>query len=161
MQIVGLFLIIIGLAMITFDFTYFKTKNLNLSWISFGFLYMVGILGVLNNDSLKDFFNVTTGKSLFSSWSIIILAVGIASSYFYFSILSNRGDKKLIIGILTAVAIHFIPFFSIYAYILSAALLLNCFISFNNDNISIYSTVAIDAGIKISIGLLLLTQIFN
>lgn len=161
MQIVGLFLIVIGLAMIAFDFTYYKTKNLNFSWISFGILYMFGILGVLNNNSLKESLNVATGKSFFSIWSIIILAIGIIASYFYFQILSNKGDKKLIIGILTAVALHFIPFFSVYAYILSAALLINCFISFNKDKISIYSTVAIDAGIKIIIGILLFTRLFN
>lgn len=161
MQVVGLFLIVIGLGMIAFDFTYYKTKNLNGSWISFGILYMIGILGVLNNDALKQALHVDTGKSLFSIWSIIILAVGIAAAYFYFQILSNKGDKKLIIGILTAVAIHFIPFFSVYAYILSAALLINCFISFKKEAISIYSTVAIDAGIKMLMGLLLIMQIFN
>ncbi|MGM0215041.1 DUF6609 family protein [Enterococcus sp. AZ109] len=155
MQIVGLFLIVIGLAMAVFDIIYYKTKNLNVSWIGFGVLYAVGIFGVLSNDSLKEALQISTEKSFFNVWSLVILAIGIISSYFYFQILSNKGDKKLIIGILSAVAIHFILFFSLHAYLLAALLLLNCFISYRREQISIYSTVAMDAGIKMIVGLLL------
>ena len=90
-------------------------------------LYTLGILMLMTNNPIKTYLNVSSNSRFCSIPSLIILMIGIMLS---FILLSNKGEKYVISGILFSVGIHFILFNSIYTTILSGLVSLNAIYSF-------------------------------
>ena len=125
--VIGLFLIIMGISMFLMCLVYYKTSKMKYAWMAFGFLYTIGILMLMTNNPIKTYLNVSSNSRFYSIPSLIILMIGIMLS---FILLSNKGEKYVISGILFSVGIHFIPFNSIYTMILSGLVSLNAIYSF-------------------------------
>lgn len=152
-DLLGIFLLTMGVGMLAMGFTLKKTNNVSLSWMVFGIIYTVGIIGVLGNSHLKSWLNISEqGKSLFSIYSIIILAAGIMLSFVFGS---KKGERTIILGILFTVGIHFLPFNNEFTYILAAGVAANSAIAFWKTQTSIYVTIGIDALLKITMGVFL------
>lgn len=150
---IGLFLIIMGFAMFTMTAVYDKTNRLNLSWSCFGVLYTLGILLLFTNNPIKDQLHIVSTKQFFSIASLVILFVGIMLSYIIFS---KKGERYIIAGVLFSVGVHFIPFDSIYTYILAILIIVNAISVFFKETRSIIQVCAIDAMLKIVLGICLI-----
>lgn len=150
--LLGLFLIIMGLSMFLMCFVYYKSKEMKYAWMSFGALYTLGILLLMTDNPIKSYLNVSSNSKFYSIPSLIILFIGVMLS---FVLLSNKGEKYVISGILLTVGIHFLPFHSIYTMILSTLVIVNALYSFVNKDRSIYKGLVIDALSKTFMGLLL------
>lgn len=153
MRLVGLFLLVISLAMGSFALAYRKTKKLNLAWLCFGIPYAIGIFGILGNSSLKVKLGIDPTTVFFNYWSLILLASGIILAFVF---LAQHSERSLILGVLTAVALHFLPFNSLYTYVLTICLVVNCFLGFSDPKLSIDRIVGVDAGLKGLLGVVLL-----
>lgn len=151
--LLGLFLIIMSLSMFLMCLVYQKTRQIKYAWMSFGFLYSLGIVMLLTNNPIKSYLRVPIDSGFYSVLSVIILIVGIMLS---FILLSKKGEEYVINGILFSVGIHFLPFHSIYAIILSILVCVNVIYSYVNIDRSIYKTLFVDALLKIIMGLVLL-----
>lgn len=71
-------------------------------------------------------------------------------------IFSKKGERYIIAGVLFSVGVHFIPFDSIYTYILAILIIVNAISVFFKENRSIIQVCAIDAMLKIVLGIYLL-----
>lgn len=151
--LLGLFLIIMGLSMFLMCFVYYKSKKMKYAWMSFGILYTLGILLLMTDNPIKSYLNVSSNSKFYSIPSLIILIIGVMLS---FVLLSNKGEKYVISGILLTVGIHFLPFNSIYTMILSALVSLNALYSFVKKDSSIFMVLVIDALLKNCMGFLLI-----
>lgn len=151
--LLGLFLIIMGLSMFLMCLVYYKTRKMEYAWMSFGFLYTFGILMLMTDNPIKSYLNVSSNSSFYSIPSLIILIIGIMLS---FVLLGNKGEKYVIDGILFSVGVHFLPFNSIYTFILSFLVSLNAIYSFFKKDSSIYIALTIDASLKTIMGFSLL-----
>lgn len=151
--LIGLFLIIMGFAMITMTIAYYKTHKLNLSWSCFGILYTLGLYLLFTNNPIKNQLNIASTNQFFSIASLVMLFVGIMLSYIIFS---KKGERYIIAGVLFSVGVHFIPFDSIYTYILAILIMVNAISVFFKENRSIIHVCAIDAMLKILLGIYLL-----
>lgn len=148
--ILGVFLLIMGLAMGIFAHTYKKNKNINKAWAYFGCIYTIGVILinlVIINSSGKE------NKIAIPLLSIVILVIGISLSYIT---LYKKGEEYVIGGILLTTGIHFLPFQSTVSIILSVFIIGNCILYFSNKNISINRLLMNDVWIKCIIGLILL-----
>lgn len=96
---------------------------------------------------------MSSNSHFYSIPSLIILIIGIILS---FVLLTSKGEKYVISGILLCVGIHFLAFNSIYTIILSALVSLNAIYSFVKKDCSIYKILMIDALLKSFMGVLLL-----
>lgn len=143
--LLGLFLIIMGLSMFLMCLVYQKTRKMKYAWMSFGFLYTLGILLLMTNNPIKSYLQIPLDGSFYSIPSIIILIIGIMLS---FILLSKKGEVYVIDGILFSVGIHFLPFNSIYAVILSILVCINAIYSYLKAEQSIDRTLIIDALLK-------------
>lgn len=150
---IGLFLIIMGFAMMIMTVVYDKTNKLNLSWSCFGVLYTLGILLLFTNNPIKDQLHIVSTKQFFSITSLIILFIGIMLSYIIFS---KKGERYIIAGVLFSVGVHFIPFDTMYTYILAIIIMVNAISVFFNKNRSIIQVCFIDAMLKIVLGICLI-----
>lgn len=151
--LLGLFLIIMGLSMFLMCFVYYKSKKMKYAWMSFGALYTLGILLLMTDNPIKSYLNVSSNSKFYSIPSLIILIIGVMLS---FVLLSNKGEKYVISGILLTVGIHFLSFHSIYTMILSALVIVNALYSFVKKDCSIYKGLVIDALSKTFMGFLLI-----
>lgn len=151
--LLGLFLIIMGLSMFLMCFVYYESKKMKYAWMSFGALYTLGILLLMTDNPIKSYLNVSSNSKFYSIPSLIILFIGVMLS---FVLLSNKGEKYVISGILLTVGIHFLPFHSIYTMILSTLVIVNALYSFIKKDRSIYKGLVIDALSKTFMGFLLL-----
>lgn len=151
--LLGLFLIIMGLSMFLMCLVYQKTRKMKYAWMSFGFLYTLGILMLMTDNPIKSYLQISSDGSFYSIPSIIILIIGIMLS---FILLSKKGEEYVIDGILLSVGIHFLPFNSIYATILSITVCMNAVYSYFKTGQSIDKTIVIDALLKIVMGSVLL-----
>lgn len=151
--LLGLFLIIMGLSMFLMCLVYRKTRKMKYAWMSFGFLYTLGILMLMTDNPIKLYLQIPSDGSFYSITSIIILIIGIMLS---FILLSKKGEEYVIDGILFSVGIHFLPFNSIYALILSIAVCINAVYFYFKTEQSIDKTLIIDALLKIVMGSVLL-----
>lgn len=151
--LLGLFLIIMGLSMLLMCLVYYKTKTMKYSWMAFGSLYTLGILLLMTNNPIKAYLNVSPNRGFYSIPSLIVLIIGIMLS---FILLSKKGERYVISGILLSVGIHFLPFNSIYTIILSILVCINAIFSFIRKESSIYKTLLMDAFLKIAMGFVLL-----
>ncbi len=151
--LLGLFLIVMGLSMFLMCLVYYKVKKMKFAWISFGVIYTLGILMLMTENPIKSYLGVSSDSNFYSIPSLIILIIGIMLS---FVILSKKGERYVIAGILFSVGIHFLPFDSIYTIILSILVSLNAIYSFLKKDSSIYKTIIIDALLKIAMGIVLL-----
>lgn len=151
--LLGLFLIIMGLSMFLMCLVYYKTKKMGYAWMSFGFLYTLGILMLMTDNPIKSYLNVSSNSNFYSIPSLIILIIGIMLS---FILLTNKGERYVIAGILFSVGIHFLPFNSIYTIILSVLVILNALYSSIKKDSTIYTAIMIDALLKILMGFVLL-----
>lgn len=151
--LLGLFLIIMGLSMFLMCLVYQKTRKMKYAWMSFGFLYTLGILLLMTDNPLKSYLQVPSNGNFYSIPSIIILIIGIMLSYI---LLSKKGEEYVIDGILFSVGIHFLPFNSIYAVILSALICINAIYSYLKTEQSVDRTLIIDALLKVIMGSVLL-----
>ncbi len=151
--LLGLFLIIMGLSMFLMYLVYQKTREMKYAWMSFGFLYTLGILMLMTDNPIKSYLQISSDGNFYSIPSIIILIIGIMLS---FILLSKKGDEYVIDGILFSVGIHFLPFNSIYAVILSITVCINAIYSYFKTEQSIDKTLVIDALLKIIMGSVLL-----
>lgn len=152
MNLIGLFLITMGLAMLGMGVIYKKTKNLNLSWIFFGIIYIFGIFGVLKNSSLMAMFHVSNNKSVISLFSLLILGIGIMISYIFF----GKNERKLILSILLVVGIHLIPLKNLIAFFIFIMISINALIGFWKKNKDVTFFIFSDSFIKICSGIILL-----
>ena len=108
---------------------------------------------LMTENPIKSYLGVSSDSNFYSIPSLIILIIGIMLS---FVILSKKGERYVIAGILFSVGIHFLPFDSIYTIILSILVSLNAIYSFLKKDSSIYKTIIIDALLKIAMGIVLL-----
>lgn len=92
-------------------------------------------------------------KAVFSITSLIILFIGIMLSYIIFS---KKGERYIIAGVLFSVGVHFIPFDTMYTYILAIIIMVNAISVFFNKNRSIIQVCCIDAMLKILLGVYLI-----
>ena len=130
--LLGLFLIIMGLSMFLMCLVYYKTRKMEYAWMSFGFLYTFGILMLMTDNPIKSYLNVSSNSSFYSIPSLIILIIGIMLS---FVLLGNKGERYVIDGILLSVGVQFLPFNSIYTFILSFLVSLNAIYSFSKRTV--------------------------
>ncbi len=151
--LLGLFLIIMGLSMFMMCSVYYKTRKMQYGWMTFGFFYTFGILMLMTDNPIKSYLKVSSNSNFYSIPSLIILIIGIMLSYI---LLSDKGEKYVIVGILFSVGVHFIPFTSIYTIVLSALVTLNALYSFIKKDSSVFKTLLIDALLKIVMGFVLL-----
>lgn len=151
--LLGLFLIIMGLSMFLMCWVYQKTRKMRYAWMSFGFLYTLGILLLMTDNPIKSYLHVPSDGNFYSIPSIIILIIGIMLS---FILLSKKGEGYVIDGILFSVGIHFLPFNSIYAIVLSVLVCINAIYFYLKTEQSIDRTLIIDAFLKIIMGSVLL-----
>lgn len=151
--LVGIFLLIMGFAMMAMTFVYFKTKKLNLSWLTFGAIYSIGLIILFTENLLKEYLHILPTDKFYSFFSLIILFIGIMLSFIFYA---KKSDRYLIAGILLSVGIHFIPFNSIYTYVLSVGLIINASLIFIKKDFPIIRTLLIDALMKITLGLFLM-----
>lgn len=151
--ILGIFLLIMGIAMWSFAHTYKISKNVNRAWVYFGSIYAIGIILI----NLADIINPSgkVDKIAIPLLSIIIMMIGISLSYI---ILERRGKELVIGGILLTIGIHFLPFNSIISMLLSILITGNCILYFSNKNISVNRLLMNDVWIKCIIGLILLAS---
>lgn len=105
-QLIGLFLMIIGMSMFLMGAVYKKTKNLNLSWIIFGIIYAIGIFEILHNRTLSPVTETYSKNSILSPISFAILGIGIMMSYIIF----GKDERKLLLSVLFVVGLHIFPF---------------------------------------------------
>lgn len=151
--LLGLFLIIMGLSMFLMCLVYQKTRKMKYAWMSFGFLYTLGIFLLMSDNPIKSYLQVPSDGSFYSITSIIILIIGIMLSFIS---LSKKGEEYVIDGILFSVGMHFLPFNSIYALILSIVVCINAVYFYFKKEQSIDKTLVIDALLKIVMGSVLL-----
>lgn len=142
-----------GLSMFLMCLVYYKTGKMKYAWMSFGFLYTLGILMLMTDNPIKSYLNVSSNSRFYSILSLIILIIGIMLS---FVLLASKGEKYVISGILLSVGIHFLPFNLIYTIILSALVSLNAIYSFVKKDCFFYKILMIDALLKSFMGVLLL-----
>lgn len=147
--LLGLFLMAMGVAMAAMTITYRKTENMQTAWAVFGALYTVGIFATLGNSALKNWLQIETGKSFFSLWSIVILAVGISLALF---VGAKKDERTAILGVLLAVGVHFLPFGAWPAYLLAGLCTASAVVGLLNSKISIYKLLTADAMIKFAVG---------
>lgn len=151
--ILGIFLIMMGLAMGAMCLVYYKTGKLNFAWMSFGFLYTLGLMLLLTDNPIKTSMKVANSHNFFSLPSLIILMIGIMLSFVLFH---KKGERFVIASILFVVGVHFLPFQSIYTYVLGALVMINAIYAIVKENHSIHKTIAIDALAKVMMGIVLL-----
>lgn len=151
--LLGLFLIIMGLSMFLMCLVYQKTRKMKYAWMSFGFLYTLGILLLMTDNPLKSYLQLPSNGNFYSIPSIIILIIGIMLS---FILLSKKGEEYVIDGILFSVGIHFLPFNSLYAVILSVLICINTIYSYLKIEQSIDRTLIMNALLKVIMGSVLL-----
>lgn len=152
-KLIGIFLFVIGFAMALMTLAYQKTKKLNLAWGCFGIFYTVGLLLLLTENPLKEVLQISSNHKFYNISSLFILFIGIMLSYV---IGSKKGDRYIIAGVLFSVGLHFLPFHTIYTYVLSVGLMANAIVVFYKKDISIVKVLTIDALMKLSLGMLLM-----
>ena len=152
--LIGLFLLVMGLGMGIMGFTLNKTQNTNKAWFAFGIFYTIGIVGILGNPFLKNWLQIpSSGKSFLPLSSIIILIIGIILSF----VLGRKKDSRFVIlGILFSVGLHFLPFNTLYTYLLAIGTITNSVVAIVKPQISIYKSITIDACLKAGMGIVLL-----
>lgn len=151
--LIGIFLFIIGIAMYSMTISYFKTRKLNISWMFFGVFYTLGLFLLFSDNPLKTYLQIGSTDKFYSIFSLIILFFGIMLSYIIYG---KKGDKFIMAGVLFSVGVHFIPFNTIYTYILSVGLMINAVSIFIRKDTSIFKVLFVDATMKVSLGLFLI-----
>lgn len=150
--LIGIFLLVIGFAMALMTVTYQNTKKLNLAWGCFGMFYTMGLLLLLTENPVKDALQISSNHKFYNISSLVILFIGIMLSYV---IGSKKGDRYIIAGVLFSVGVHFLPFHTIYTYVLSVGLMANAIVVFYKEDSSILKVLTIDALMKLSLGMFL------
>lgn len=151
MALIGLFLIVMGIAMFGMGIVYQTTSNLGYSWGIFGFIYSFGLFGVLFNSTIQTLLNAKITN--FPIVSIMILALGIILSYVLFA---KRGGRYVILSILFVVGIHFLPFNSIVSSILAVLICLNALVGFYLKKAEIATFIFSDGVLKVITGVVCL-----
>lgn len=65
--LIGIFLLIIGIAMAFMALVYFKTRKMSKSWSIFSILYTIRLLVLFTNNPIKDSLKITSIDNVYSN----------------------------------------------------------------------------------------------